>query len=143
MEEAIKALSVPVIVSIVYGCIDLYKQIINGKEKLMRLIPIIAAFLGAIIGVVAFYVYPSVLVANNIWQAIIMGGASGLTATGANQVLSSLIRGKITRMKIKDKGDNLNLLYANAMLLKLYRERIISLKVYELALEKCKNKLMN
>ena len=94
MEEAIKALSVPVIVSIVYGCVDLYKQIINGKEKLMRLIPIIAALLGAIIGVVAFYVYPSVLVANNIWQAIIMGGASGLTATGANQVLKQLNKGK-------------------------------------------------
>ncbi len=42
---------------------------------------------------------------------------------------------------MKEKGENLNLLYANAMLLKLYRERIISLKVYELALEKCKNKL--
>ena len=94
MEEAIKALSVPVIVSIVYGCIDLYKQIINGKEKLMRLIPIIAALLGAIIGVVTFYVYPSVLVADNIWQAIIMGGASGLTATGANQVLKQLNKGK-------------------------------------------------
>lgn len=94
MEEAIKALSVPVIVSIVYGCVDLYKQIINGKEKLMRLIPIIAAFLGAIIGVVTFYVYPSVLVADNIWQAIIMGGASGLTATGANQVLKQINKGK-------------------------------------------------
>jgi hypothetical protein len=94
MEEAIKALSVPVIVSIVYGCVDLYKQIINGKEKLMRLIPIIAALLGAIIGVVTFYVYPSVLVADNIWQAIIMGGASGLTATGANQVLKQLNKGK-------------------------------------------------
>ena len=75
MEEAIKALSVPVIVSIVYGCVDLYKQIINGKEKFMRLIPIIAALLGTLIGIVAFYAYPSVLVANNIWQAIIMGGA--------------------------------------------------------------------
>jgi len=94
MEEAIKALSVPVIVSIVYGCVDLYKQIINGKEKLMRLIPIIAALLGAIIGVVTFYVYPSVLVADNIWQAIIIGGASGLTATGANQVLKQLNKGK-------------------------------------------------
>lgn len=94
MEEAIKALSVPVIVSIVYGCVDLYKQIINGKEKLMRLIPIIAALLGTLIGIVAFYAYPSVLVADNIWQAIIMGGASGLTATGANQVLKQLNKGK-------------------------------------------------
>jgi hypothetical protein len=94
MEEAIKALSVPVIVSIVYGCIDLYKQIINGKEKFMRLIPIIAALLGTLIGIVAFYAYPSVLVVENIWQAIIIGGASGLTATGANQVFKQLNKGK-------------------------------------------------
>ena len=104
MEEAIKALSVPVIVSIVYGCVDLYKQIINGREKLMRLIPIIAALLGAIIGVVTFYVYPSVLVADNIWQAIIMGGASGLTATGANQVLKQLNKGKDYEDENERKG---------------------------------------
>jgi hypothetical protein len=104
MEEAIKALSVPVIVSIVYGCVDLYKQIINGKEKLMRLIPIIAALLGAIIGVVTFYVYPSVLVVENIWQAIIIGGASGLTATGANQVFKQLNKGKDYEDENERKG---------------------------------------
>lgn len=90
MEEAIKALSVPAIVSIVYGCVDFYKQIINGKERLMRLIPIIAALLGALIGVITFYIYPNILVADNIWQALIMGCASGLTATGANQIFKQL-----------------------------------------------------
>ncbi len=104
MEEAIKALSVPVIVSIVYGCIDLYKQIINGREKFMRLIPIIAALLGTLIGIVAFYAYPSVLVADNIWQAIIIGGASGLTATGANQVLKQLNKGKDYEDENERKG---------------------------------------
>ena len=94
MEEAIKALSVPVIVSIVYGCIDLYKQITNGKEKYWRIIPIIAAILGALIGLTAFYAYPNALMAENVWQAVIMGGASGLTATGANQVLKQLNKGK-------------------------------------------------
>jgi hypothetical protein len=104
MEEAIKALSVPVIVSIVYGCIDLYKQIINGKEKFMRLIPIIAALLGTLIGIVAFYAYPSVLVVENIWQAIIIGGASGLTATGANQVFKQLNKGKDYEDENERKG---------------------------------------
>ena len=104
MEEAIKALSVPVIVSIVYGCVDLYKQIINGKEKFMRLIPIIAALLGTLIGIVAFYAYPSVLVVENIWQAIIIGGASGLTATGANQVFKQLNMGKDYEDENERKG---------------------------------------
>jgi hypothetical protein len=90
MEEAIKALSVPIIVSIVYGCVDLYKEIIKGNEKYMRLIPIIAAVLGALVGVIAFYAYPSVLMVENVGQALIMGCASGLTATGANQIIKQL-----------------------------------------------------
>ena len=103
MEEAIKALSVPLIVSIVYGCIDLYKQITNGKEQYMKLIPIIAALLGALIGVIAFYAYPSVLMAENIGQALIMGGASGLSATGANQIIKQLQKGESN-----DDKDKLN-----------------------------------
>ena len=94
MEETIRALSVPVIVSIVYGCINLYKQLTCGEEKYMRLIPIIAAVIGAVIGVFAYYAFPAVLTAENIWQAIIIGGASGLTATGANQVFRQLNKGK-------------------------------------------------
>ena len=94
MEEAIRALSVPVIVSIVYGCINLYKQVTGGSEKYLRIIPIIAAFIGAVIGVIAFYAFPAILTAENIWQALITGGASGLTATGANQIFKQIGKGK-------------------------------------------------
>ncbi|MDD4003055.1 MAG: phage holin family protein [Clostridia bacterium] len=90
MEETIRALSVPIIVSIVYGCINLYKQLTCGEEKYMRLIPIIAAVIGVVIGIFAYYAFPSVLTAENIWQAIITGGASGLTATGANQIFKQM-----------------------------------------------------
>ena len=90
MEETIRALSVPAIVSIVYGCINLYKQLTDGEEKYMRLIPIIAAIIGAVIGIFAYYAFSAVLTAENIGQAIIIGGASGLTATGANQIFKQL-----------------------------------------------------
>ena len=94
MEETIRALSVPVIVSIVYGCINLYKQLIDGEEKYMRLIPIIAAIIGAAVGIFAYYAFPAVLTAENIWQAVIIGAASGLTATGANQIFKQIGKGK-------------------------------------------------
>ena len=94
MEEVIKALSVPVIVTIVYGCINLYKQVTDGKEKYLRLIPIIAAIIGAVIGIIAYYGFPQVITAENVWQAVIIGGASGLTATGTNQVFKQLGKGK-------------------------------------------------
>lgn len=94
MDETIRALSVPVIVSIVYGCINLYKQVTCNKEKWLRLIPIIAALTGVIIGIFAYYAFPEVLTVENIWQAVITGGASGLTATGANQVFKQLNKGE-------------------------------------------------
>ena len=94
MEEAIRALSVPVIVSIVYGCINLYKQLIDGQEKYLRLIPIIAGVIGIVVGIVIYYAYPVALTADNVWQAIIIGGASGLTATGANQIFKQLNKDK-------------------------------------------------
>ena len=94
MEETIRALSVPAIVSIVYGCINLYKQLTCGEEKYMRVIPIIAAIIGVAVGIFAYYAFPAVLTAENIWQAIIIGGASGLTATGANQIFKQFGKGK-------------------------------------------------
>ena len=94
MEETIRALSVPAIVSIVYGCINLYKQLTCGEEKYMRLIPIIAAIIGVAVGIFVYYAFPAILTAENIWQAIIIGGASGLTATGANQVFKQINKSK-------------------------------------------------
>jgi len=97
MEEVIRALSVPVIVGLVYGCMNLYKQVTGGEEKFLRLIPIVAAVIGAIIGIIAYYGFPQVIMAENIWHAIIIGGASGLTATGTNQVFKQL-------GKVKENG---------------------------------------
>lgn len=102
MEETIRALSVPVIVSIVYGCINLYKQLVDGQEKYMRFIPILAAVIGAVIGIFAYYAFPTVLTAENIWQAVITGGASGLTATGTHQIFKQLIKTKKNNSDIEN-----------------------------------------
>ena len=53
-------------------------------------VPAIAAGLGAVLGVVAFYAVPSIIPAANVVVAIVIGGASGLTATGANQIIKQL-----------------------------------------------------
>ena len=102
MEETIRALSVPVIVSIVYGCINLYKQVTGSSEKFLRVIPIIAAFIGAVIGVIAYYAFPAVITAENIWQAIIIGGA-GLQQRGRIRCFGNLIRVRVMRMETKNR----------------------------------------
>ena len=41
---------VPLIVIIVYGCIELLKKAVGNNEKALRVIPLIAATLGAVLG---------------------------------------------------------------------------------------------
>lgn len=90
MEQYLELISVPAIAAIVYWVIALVKYAVNDNETFKRFIPIIAAVLGAVLGVVAFFAIPSIVPAENVFVAIIIGGASGLTATGANQIVKQL-----------------------------------------------------
>lgn len=82
---------VPVIVFITYLLIEFYKKLIaKGRKTFLAVIPLIALILGGILGVAIYYVAPSLIVANNVCVAIIVGIASGLSATGCNQCFKQL-----------------------------------------------------
>ena len=104
MEKFINIVSVPVIATIVYWVINLIKYTVNNSEKFKRLIPIVSAVIGACLGIVAFYVVPGVVPADNMLMATVIGGASGLTATGTNQVLKQLNKGKDYEDENERKG---------------------------------------
>lgn len=80
-----EVVSVPVIAAIVYGIMTVYKNLLTA-EKWRRLIPLWSAVLGVILGVVAYYVAPEIISADNILTAIEIGLFSGLGATGINQI---------------------------------------------------------
>lgn len=98
MENLIEITSVPVIVAIVYAALALYKHFVK-VEKWVRLIPLWAALLGVVLGIVAFYAVPEIIPADNVLVAILVGGASGLAATGTNQIYKQFT---------KDKDDHKN-----------------------------------
>lgn len=81
---------IPALAAIVYTLIDIVKTAMGGDEKFRRFIPLIACVLGALCGVVAFYCVPGVMGTENILVAIVLGAASGLSATGTNQVVKQL-----------------------------------------------------
>jgi len=89
--------AVPVIVTIVYTLVSLLKKETKGNEKVLTRLPLIAAAIGAVLGVVGFYAAPSIVPADNIFTALLIGISSGLAATGTNQIFKQL--GK------KDEGD--------------------------------------
>ena len=86
-------ITVPALAAIVYTVIDIVKTACGGDEKFKRFIPLIAAVLGAILGTVAFYFVPGVIDTENILVAIVIGAASGLSATGTNQAVKQLVKG--------------------------------------------------
>ena len=90
MEQYLELVSVPAIAAVVYWVVNLIKYIVGENETFKRFIPLIATALGVVSGVVCFYALPSIIPATNLLVAIVIGGASGLTATGANQVIKQL-----------------------------------------------------
>lgn len=91
MENLIATTSVPVIVCIVYGALSIFRSVVTNK-KLIGLIPVFAAVMGAMLGVLAFYAAPAIIPAENILVAILIGGTSGLAATGTNQIYKQLCK---------------------------------------------------
>lgn len=92
MDAFTEITTIPALAAIVYTIIDIAKTAMGGDEKFRRFIPLIACVLGAICGVVAFYFVPGVLDTQNILVAIVLGAASGLSATGTNQIAKQLTK---------------------------------------------------
>lgn len=84
--------TIPALAAIVYTIIDIIKTAMGGDEKFKRFIPLIACCLGAVCGVVTFYFVPGVMGTENLLVAIVLGSASGLSATGTNQAVKQLTR---------------------------------------------------
>lgn len=90
MEQYLNLISVPAIAAIVYWVINIIKHAVGDNEKFKKFIPLIAAGLGVVCGIICYYAVPSIIPAPNIVVAILIGGASGLTATGTNQIIKQL-----------------------------------------------------
>ena len=92
MEKYLELISIPSIVIFVYFTIDVIKAIVGDREGFKRFIPLLAASLGIFAGVISYFFIPQVVPTDNIFMAIIIGAASGLTATGTNQIIKQLTK---------------------------------------------------
>ena len=87
MENVLEIVSVPVIVGIVYFVMAVYKTLVKNAPAIWTsLIPVWAAVLGIALGLVAYFLVPEVMPAENVLVAVLIGLSSGLGAVGINQV---------------------------------------------------------
>ena len=75
-----------------YWVINIIKHAVGENEKFKRFIPLIATGLGVICGVICYFALPEIIPADNIVVAIVLGGSSGLTSIGANQMIRQLLK---------------------------------------------------
>lgn len=103
MNNLEQIVTVPVIIAIVYGFFAIYKKIVT-KEKYIRLIPLLASILGAILGITG-YVYTDIMPCDNVLTAILVGAASGFAATGINQLTKQWSKPDGNTKKDNDNGE--------------------------------------
>ena len=85
--------SIPIIVVCCYMVGEIYKVIFKKKSKAYKLIPILVALVGGLLGVVIFYTEPKVMFnVDNFYSALLIGLLSGFASTGANQVVKQMIK---------------------------------------------------
>ena len=84
--EILGIVAIPVITVICYGVAEVIKTTPLDNKWL----PAICIVLGAILGVVALYVAPDVILANDILTALAVGVVSGGFATTVHQTIKQL-----------------------------------------------------
>ncbi|MCL2621700.1 MAG: phage holin family protein [Firmicutes bacterium] len=91
--DFLNGVAVPFICGLVYILIDILKPCFS--KELNNRIPLIAAVLGATIGVICYYTMHNVItLATNPIGALIIGAASGLAATGTHQIIKQQTKPK-------------------------------------------------
>ena len=83
--------SVPIIVLCCYIVGEIYKVLFKNKENTYKLIPVLVAIVGGVLGVLIYLTSPEMIFnVDNLWIALGIGIISGFSATGTNQVVKQL-----------------------------------------------------
>lgn len=86
-----KFTSVPIIVVCCYIIGEIYKVLFKNKQEAYKLIPILVAILGGLLGVLIYLTSPEMILnADNVWVALGIGIVSGASSTGTNQIVKQL-----------------------------------------------------
>lgn len=92
--EYLETCSIPVIALLCYGFIEVLKRANKDNQKIKDTYPFISALLGTVLGIIAFLTDPDLMVTDSLLSSALAGMASGLSATGSNEVLKRVKKGR-------------------------------------------------
>ena len=93
--------SIPIIVILCYIVGEIYKVLFRNKQNFYRLIPVVLASFGGLLGILIFLTNPEIMLnVSNVWTALGIGIVSGVSSTGTNQIIKQIFK--------NEKGDKSN-----------------------------------
>ncbi len=97
--------SVPLLMGIVYTLVTLLKFAFKKFTSFVNFVPLISGILGVIISIISFYAIPSIMLTQNVIQAIIFGLTHGLSAVGMEQIVVQMKQLSVnTQTKAVEEG---------------------------------------
>ena len=84
-------ITLPIISILCYLVVEGAKMFTNKNSKVKKLLPIISAFTGAILGILIYLYMPENIPSDNVVGAALIGIISGLGATGSNQLIKHVV----------------------------------------------------
>ena len=76
---------IPTLTVICYLITEVFKLFVKKKY-----LPVISGITGAILGVIAYFITPTLIENTNILTSVSIGIVSGLAATGSNQIIKQI-----------------------------------------------------
>ena len=99
MSNVIEVCSIPAIAALCFGFIETLKRTFKNDEKIKNAYPLISAMIGTVMGIVAFLAEPLIMLTDSVFSSALAGMASGLSATGGNEVFQ-----RMKQCKKKESG---------------------------------------
>ena len=93
--EIVEFFSIPAISALSFGIVEIIKKTYDTEGRLKKLYPIISAFIGVLVGISAFLAQPDLIIGDSLLSSVLVGMASGLSATGGNEIFRRIRKKEI------------------------------------------------
>ena len=87
--------SIPIIVLCCYMIGEIYKTIFKNKQEAYKLMPIVTAIFGGLLGILIYLTNPEMILnSENIWVAFGIGIVSGASSNSDNHIIKKIFKKK-------------------------------------------------